>query len=378
MEKDESRLEKFKELLNTFNELPPKPVYEPTYLELCSYPRHRFEEICSRLLRFFMDKNGPHGVGSLFIDSLIEIYRSKFESDAIFGKSNTLIAETEVKTTNDNRIDLVITSDDFVICVENKIWAQRDNPFDDYFNYIESIKGDRNAFYIILSMGGSEDPEGSKKQFKVIFYSEFIEKIKEKIGMYLINCNRKYLSVLTDWFQYLENKGGLMSNFSEEERDFFQKNDDKISKLIARRSEFLNEKRMEQCNRIANIKKLLDPDESLGWWVYKEIDLGYHFEKGNKNYEIGVEAEFASLIEDKINIEISIWELENQKERIKLYSRELKDAFGDLNGYYTKGKWIAVVKKIDAYDDDKIVKEKILEVRNKLENIVKKIKNSKK
>jgi hypothetical protein len=291
--------------------------------------------------------------------------------------SSTLIAETEVKTTKDNRIDLVITSDDFVICVENKIWAQRCNPFDDYFNYIESIKGDRNAFYIILSMGGDEHPEGSKKQFKVIYYREFIEKIKENIGEYLINCNRKYLSVLMDWFEHLENKGGFMSNFSEKEREFFQQNDAEISKLIARRSDFLNEKRMEQYDRIASIKKILDSKKLLGWWVYEKIDLGYHFEKDNKNYEIGVEAEFASLIEDKINIGISIWELENQKGRVELYSGELNDAFGKLKGYYTKGKWTAVVKKVDAYDDNEIVSE-LLEVYKKLENVVNKVKCSKK
>lgn len=372
MEKDESRLEKFKELLNTFNELPPKPVYEPTYLELCSYPRHRFEEICSRLLRFFMDKNGPHGVGSLFIDSLIEIYRSKFESDAIFGKSNTLIAETEVKTTNDNRIDLVITSDDFVICVENKIWAQRDNPFDDYFNYIESIKGDRNAFYIILSMGGSEDPEGSKKQFKVIFYSEFIEKIKEKIGMYLINCNRKYLSVLTDWFQYLENKGGLMSNFSEEERAFFQKNDDKISKLIARRSEFLNEKRIEQSNRIAIIKKLLEQKESYGWWVYEKLDLGYTFEKNDNSYEIGIESGFD--LNDSFNVQITIWRPDKRPSILNNYKQIILDTFGSEDEQLDKRKWVKKILCINNSDDNQIA-SKLSDVFKELDEIVKKVKN---
>ena len=134
MEYGENQLVEFKKLLDEFKEkFLTKSVYEPTYLELCSYPRHRFEEICSRLLRFFIDKNGPHGFGSLFIDSLIEIYKSKFDSNAVFGRTNTLIADTEVKITNDKRIDLVITSDDFVICVENKIWAQRNNPFKGLF-----------------------------------------------------------------------------------------------------------------------------------------------------------------------------------------------------------------------------------------------------
>lgn len=372
MGKEENLLENFKDLLNKFNELPPKPVYEPTYLELCSYPGHRFEEICSRLLRFFMDKNGPHGFGSLFIDSLIEIYKSKFKSDALFGKSNALIAETEVKTNNDNRIDLLITSDDYVICVENKIWAQRYNPFNDYFDYIESIKGNRNAFYIILSMGGGEYPEGSEGQFKVIYYREFIEKIMENVGGCLINCNRKYLSILTDWFQYLENKGGLMSNFTEKERTFFQENDAEISKLIARRSEFLNEKRTEHSNRIANIKKLLDPNESLGWWVYDNTDLGYKYEKDDEFYEIGIESGFD--LNDSFNVQITIWRPDKRPSILNNYKQIILDTFGSEDEQLDKRKWVKKILCINNSDDNQIA-SKLSDVFKELDEIVKKVKS---
>lgn len=317
---------------------------------------------------FFMDKNGPHGFGSLFIDSLIEIYRSKFDPDAVFGKTNALIAETEVKTTNDYRIDLVITSDDFIICVENKIWAQRYNPFDDYIDYVESIKGNRKTFYIILSMGGSEHPEGSKGQFKVVYYRELIEKIKENVGEYLINCNRKYLSFLTDWFQYLENKGGLMSNFSEEERVFFQEKDTEISKLIARRSEFLNEKKTEHSNRIANIKKALDPSESLGWWVDDNTDLGYTFERGDESYEIGVESGFD--LHDNFNMQITIWRPDKRPRILNNYKQIIHDKFGLEDERLDKWKWQKKLLSIKNPDDEQIVKE-LQAVYSKMEEIVK-------
>lgn len=371
MENGENQLAEFKKLLDEFKMFPKKLVYEPTYLELCSYPRSRFEEICSRLLRFFIDKGGPHGFGSLFIDSLIEIYRSKFDSNAVFGKTNTLIAETEVKTINDNRIDLVITSDDFIICVENKIWAQRYNPFDDYFDYVESIKNGKNAFYIILSMGGDEHPGGTKGQFKVIYYHEFIEKIKESVGEYLINCNRKYLSVLMDWFEHLENKGGLMSNFSEAERVFFQENDSEISKLIARRSEFLNEKRMEQSNRIAIIKKILDPNETLGWWVYEKLDLGYTFEKNDNSYEIGIESGFD--LQDAFNIQITIWQPAKRPSILSNYKGELLE-FGPPDEQPDKLKWVKKISHIKNPSNEQIVKE-LQNVFEKIDCIVKLVKS---
>jgi hypothetical protein len=38
-------------VLNDFNKLP-KSYIETTFLEICRYPRRRFEEICSRVLSF--------------------------------------------------------------------------------------------------------------------------------------------------------------------------------------------------------------------------------------------------------------------------------------------------------------------------------------
>jgi hypothetical protein len=387
MENIENQLAEFKKLLDGFYEVRPNSVYEPTYLELCEYPWNRREEICSRLFAFFFDSRNPHGFGTLFFNSLFDAYREKYPVKVEnFDKKNiqytrSVCAETEIYTEKGNRIDLLLTTDCLKVCIENKIDAPADNDFKDYYDYVknESKCFDLLPVCILFALCEKVEYENVKltSDFRTIYYKEFLEKLKQNLGDYLTQCNSKYLPILTDFILFLDRRGGFMSNFSKKERVFFQENDAEISRLIARRSEFLDEKRKEQCNRIADIKKLLDSDGSIGWWVCEKKDLGYHFEKGNKNYEIGVEAEFSSLVEDKINIFISIWELENQKERIKLYSRELKDAFGDLNGYYTKGKWTAIVKKIDAYDDDKIVKEKILEVRNKLEDVVKKVKNPK-
>lgn len=390
MEIDEQQTDvqvaEYKKILDEFKKIPSKPIYEPTYLELCEYPWNRREEICSRLFAFFFDTRNPHGFGTLFIDSLIEIYRSKYNSNAVFGKSNVLIAETEVKTSNDNRIDLVITSDDFIICIENKIWAQRYNPFDDYFNYIESIKGDRKTFFIILSMSGGEYPEGSEGQFKVIYYREIIEKIKENIGAYLIDCNRTYLPVLTDWFKYLENKGGLMSNLSDKERAFFldEENNKNIEKLIERRNQFLSELNRDFKRRVDNIGFSLNKmnhDCLSGNWYVGDLYLKGCFKERDKDLEIGIEASFSDLMKEEFKISISIWKSNGYEKRIALYDAELKRVFANMSEpCETSGKWYVGLGCLKNFDDEKIVKE-LYDVYKKMENIViemqKKMLNSK-
>ena len=72
MDNGEIQLAEFKKLLDEFKKkCPPKPVYEPTYLEICEYPWGRREEICSRLFAFFFDTRKPHGFGTLFFDTLL-------------------------------------------------------------------------------------------------------------------------------------------------------------------------------------------------------------------------------------------------------------------------------------------------------------------
>ena len=51
----------------------PKTIKEPTYLEICKYPRRRFEEICSRLLCFYIAPKNEHGFNDLFLSSLLEL-----------------------------------------------------------------------------------------------------------------------------------------------------------------------------------------------------------------------------------------------------------------------------------------------------------------
>jgi hypothetical protein len=59
-----------KNLVDQFSKLP-KIVRLPTYLELCRYPSSRFEEICSRLLSFFLKPTNEHGLDDLLLSSLL-------------------------------------------------------------------------------------------------------------------------------------------------------------------------------------------------------------------------------------------------------------------------------------------------------------------
>ena len=54
---------------------------KPTWMEICSYPHHRFEEICSRILQFYLNPDNPHGLKNLFVKSLMETLIDKTKSE---------------------------------------------------------------------------------------------------------------------------------------------------------------------------------------------------------------------------------------------------------------------------------------------------------
>ncbi|KGN92485.1 hypothetical protein HR15_02355 [Porphyromonas gulae] len=59
----------FEEILELFAQLP-KEDREPTFIEICRYPYNRQEEICSRILRFFLDPNAEHKLYDLWLSAL--------------------------------------------------------------------------------------------------------------------------------------------------------------------------------------------------------------------------------------------------------------------------------------------------------------------
>lgn len=229
---------------------------KPTWMEICSYPHHRFEEICSRIMQFFLIPSNPHGVKNLFIKSLIQIIQEKSASEmqwsqeknenTFLNMSNLISVEREVGTENEKRIDLLLYCDSWVICIENKIFADdKYNPFKEYEEYVRKrfnhISEDK-LYFILLSL---KDRGKSNEVWINIYYQDLFDSIRKNIGNYLQNADSNYLSFFMDWMKTLEFKQNgkenlPMGNFTEDEIKFFSNDDNaaKIDRLIVRKQEF--------------------------------------------------------------------------------------------------------------------------------------------
>lgn len=140
-------------ILKDFEELP-KVVKETTYLEICKYPGNRFEEICSRLLAFYLNPNNEHKLKDLFIVSLLQLVSKK---EISFDSKKVIVISED--NAEGKRLDLLIySSNQFVIGIENKITAGLYNPLETYQKRIKEYSSN-NKFNILLSLNKIKDVE---------------------------------------------------------------------------------------------------------------------------------------------------------------------------------------------------------------------------
>ena len=57
------------DLLCRFEQLPKQDI-RPTFMDICRYPYNRFEEVCSRILQFYLNPFAEHGLHDLWLLAL--------------------------------------------------------------------------------------------------------------------------------------------------------------------------------------------------------------------------------------------------------------------------------------------------------------------
>lgn len=304
------KLIEIEELVNTFDNLP-KIIKEPTYLEICKYPRRRFEEICSRILCFYIAPKNEHGFNDLFLKTFLELLSTK---TILFNENDVKVISEE--NAEGKRLDILIHCPNFVIGIENKIFASIYNPLEVYKNRID-LYNNENIFRIVLSLKKIVDKNEldiiNKNGFTRLTYLELFQTIKKNIGNYLNTANSKYLTFLTDFIQTLENMNGE-NILNEKLADFYFDNSNRIKNLIDLFEKYNNRTRETQVLRISELKdKICELTGNNRWWAWEGWDLGFNNFNANKP-TIGIESSFTETKGKALGlfiISITTWNLKD-------------------------------------------------------------------
>lgn len=193
-------------LFDDLQTLSPEEHMEADIFSICGFPH--YERVASNVLAFFLDNKREHGLGDLFIQSMLTL--GKIEAEAL---DLNYEVQKEVQTKKGNFIDLVIQSNSYVILIENKIYATVYNDLDDYYDHfaqpIQNNQKPNNVYAFVLSL----KPISIKHQkYVYIEYEQLFDQVKSRLGEYITRSNQRYLFLLIDFITNIENlkKGNIM------------------------------------------------------------------------------------------------------------------------------------------------------------------------
>jgi hypothetical protein len=192
-----------------------------TFLEISKQPH--YENVISNIYGFFLDVYEEHGLGDLFISSLIDCINSNetIKKKIAIENFRDFSIDLEYSTDNNGRIDILISSYESAIIIENKVYHFLNNDLKDYWETIikKGVKPEK-SIGIILSLIDYKDIE--HEQFIGITHIQLLNKVFDNIGKYLLTCNEKYLPFLKDLYQNIQNL--TKQNMTAEELDLFSNN----------------------------------------------------------------------------------------------------------------------------------------------------------
>ena len=105
--------------------------------------RGYYENPTSDLLRFFFQPSNAHELNTIFINAFLEA--AGFQGNLNIDQK--LLVTREVETKDRKRIDLVISSPQWLLMIENKIWHDQVNPFEQYEQLAAEIAGVREIYW---------------------------------------------------------------------------------------------------------------------------------------------------------------------------------------------------------------------------------------
>ncbi len=294
----------------------------PSLLEICSYPHHRFEEICSRIIRFFFNWNAEHGFKDLWIKSLFDCLKDqdeKINQDKVLTLGNIHI-NNEERTEENRRIDIVVVTEKWVLAIENKINAIVYNPLDIYKKHIENNYKGKKHYNVVLSLrDSSSDSKIKDNGFYYVSYKMLIDKVRNNIGSYIINGNQYYLNMMMDFIKTLENK--MATELTNEQRNFFDENNEVLVKLFEKFKVYQQVTNKDRIDSINRIKEELNKEDGE-WWIFDNFDLGHHFVR---EYFIGIESWYYGAGLNNYEIVITTWDKKNWEPNKKLVMNEFKE-----------------------------------------------------
>ena len=360
-------LDKISELLRKSANIEIKTKVK-TFFDVSGFPH--YENVMSNILAFFFDPTEEHALKDLWLKSLFECYNDKANSNIQLGEFEEI--EREHSTDERKRLDIIISLDDTVIAIENKIYATPYNPFDMYHREILNYcNNEKQIVEILLSLNKEENQHTKyNTTFYNITYKDLIGRVKLNLGNYIIDANEKWLLFMKEILNNIENLGGTC-NMNIEWQRFLKDNENSIQKFFENYQNDINNKKIWIKNLVSLLTEKIEANNlglEIGLYDGRSSDyfsLYINVKKGN--YMLALEPCVSK--KDPAYLVIALWNRDNKKYDYAEELNKLKDKFADtvIVDFSNWGKTL-ILEKYDFEKDLTLdaVAEKLLMIVNKI------------
>ena len=183
-------------------------------------------------LAFFLDPDKEHKLGGLVLNSLLEA--AGFAQKISWMSPHSVEVRREERTDSNKSIDLVTVGESFVVGIENKIYAEAYNPFDEYSKRLSDIAKENeipveNVFKILLSIDHQETSNGLHR-FRPLTYDKFFSVLLSSIGQRMLDADQRCWIYLVDFITTIQNLRRQL-RMNKDLLDFFKTHEDTAFKF---------------------------------------------------------------------------------------------------------------------------------------------------
>ena len=179
------------ELLSKAEALPSVERPRPTLLELSGYPH--LENVYSNILSYYLDPSEAHNLGECMVRALLRA--AEVQEDLLMGSEAEVVREE--RTEAGNRIDLVLRTEQAVIGIENKVYAELSNDLCDYYEHMRGRANDgQQVVAVLLSLHPIKECTG---EFVNVTYEKFLGELLTDLGPCLPDADSQLVGSLLDW-----------------------------------------------------------------------------------------------------------------------------------------------------------------------------------
>lgn len=253
-----------------------------------------YENQITDLLAFFLFEKEEHGLGNIFLQSLMSSLNLRDPQYSALIKK----PKREVSTEDGKRIDLVLEGVSWSMIVENKVRHLQSNPFKSYENFAERNlkKNDQSLHYVILSPSGLSGREG----WAGVSYPTFISKARSRLSHDREFPSQRWFIFARELLDHLENitMKYVMKN---KNREFVFNNLSNINKIIALQDDVVKIFQAEILNIITPSLEGRKRVLKSGYWPNGPR---WHLQSWNGNCEIII---YFQSIDNQIRPQIRVY-----------------------------------------------------------------------